>query len=262
MTTPWRIAAAAIAGPRHAQAGQASQDRFDVCVTRSGVLLAMVADGAGSAARGGEGAAMLCARVAERLQVFFDWGFDRGCSRAMLLGACRSVRDGIVDARNRLVGADEGGAGDGDLADFHSTLVGVALMPTGGGIAFQIGDGATLALDAGDRWVMSAPENGEYADTTFFFTQPDWRRHLRFRFIPPTFETVFVMTDGTTDLALTGAGARRTPFMPFFEPIGRFLAGATRPEGETALAATLDSDAARARSSDDKTLIWASRRPA
>lgn len=50
--------------------------------------------------------------------------------------------------------------------------------------------------------------------------------------------------------------------MAIFNPIGGFLAAATRPAGETALAATLDSDAARARSSDDKTLIWASRRPA
>ncbi len=45
--------------------------------------------------------------------------------------------------------------------------------------------------------------------------------------------------------------------MPFFEPIGRFLAQASREEGEEALTATLDSEAVRARTADDKTLIWA-----
>ena len=71
--------------------------------------------------------------------------------------------------------------------------------------------------------------------------------------IAPGCETIFVMSDGVTELGLKGA----EPFMPFFEPIARFLATATRAEGELALRATLDSEAVRERTHDDKTLVWA-----
>ena len=40
-------------------------------------------------------------------------------------------------------------------------------------------------------------------------------------------------------------------------PIGRFLGGASREEGEAALGGTLNTPAARERSNDDKTLVWA-----
>ena len=104
---------------------------------------------------------------------------------------------------------------------------------------------------------MSGPRNGEYADTTWFFTDEHWRRHLRFSTIDGGFDTIFVMPDGVTDLALLQREGAPEPFMPFFEPIGRYLAGASREQGEQALSATLDSAAVRERTTDDKTLLWA-----
>ncbi len=256
MAAPWRFAATSVAGPRHAAAGEPCQDSHVVTVTDSGALIAVVSDGAGSATFGAEGAAMICERVAARLQVAFDWGFVRNCSRSMLAGACRSVRDAVVDARESLVAlATDRGA---SIGDFHATLVGVALLPGRGGISFHIGDGAALAVAADSRWQMSPPANGEYADTTYFYTEPGWRGRLRFCRIEPGFETVFVMTDGVTDLALSKQGAQSEPHMPFFDPIARFLSGASREEGESALHATLDSPTMRERTSDDKTLVWAS----
>ena len=53
------------------------------------------------------------------------------------------------------------------------------------------------------RWVLSAPTNGEFADTTYFFTDRHWPAHLRFARIDAEFDTLFVMTDGVTDLGLT-----------------------------------------------------------
>lgn len=225
-------------------------------VTESGALIAVVSDGAGSAVFGAEGAAMVCEHVASRLHAAVEsWGVG-ACSRSKLAGACRSVRDAVRDTRARL--ADLAAARGAGLADFHATLVGVALTPGRGGIAFHIGDGAALAMAADRRWLLSPPANGEYADTTFFYTESDWRRRLRFSPIGPDFGTVFVMTDGVTDLALSNRGAQPRPHMPFFEPIARFLSGTTREEGERALHATLDSPAMRERTGDDKTLIWAS----
>lgn len=241
----WHVAGVSVKGSDHRLRGDDCQDRHCLQVTPGGALIAVASDGAGSARLGGEGASSVCGRVAGALNDALDP--RPAASRAALLRCCRAVRDGIAAARAEA---------EGDLADYHATLVGAAMLPGVGGLFFHIGDGAALAL-AGDRWVMSPPRNGEYAHETYFFTQDDWRRQLRFKLIEPGFDTIFVMTDGVTDIGLKQSGRRIEPFMPFFEPIGRFLTANDRAAGEQALGATLDSDAVRARSNDDKTLVWA-----
>lgn len=246
----WRVAGTSVAGPCHAN--DDCQDRHRVQVTPGGVLIALVSDGAGSAKFGGEGADLLCAHVANALALHLGKGKPKAIDAQAL---ARAVDDGIAAARTaaEALGAEKGV----ELAAFHATLVGAVVVPKKGGLFFHIGDGAALAVaPESERWLMSAPRNGEYADTTYFFTEPDWRDNLRFSAIEPGYDTVFVMSDGVTELGLQGA----EPHMPFFEPIGRFLAGASREEGELALRATLDGEAARGRSNDDKTLVWAQAR--
>ncbi|QIG79759.1 PP2C family serine/threonine-protein phosphatase [Stakelama tenebrarum] len=255
-TPAWRVAGSSITGPSHVQTGTPCQDRHRLHVAQSGALIAIVSDGAGSAEYGGEGAALLCDRLVARLDRHLSAGVRKTGTRAGLLGLCRAVREGVHDAREaaRAQGA-EAGVG---LESFHATLVGAVMLPRQGGLFFHIGDGAALAIGGdGERWQLSAPSNGEYADTTYFYTEPDWRTNLRFSLIDGGYDTIFVMTDGVTDLALSARPGGHEPFMPFFRPIGRYLAGATREEGEEALSATLDSGAVRERTSDDKTLVWA-----
>ncbi|WP_109806451.1 PP2C family serine/threonine-protein phosphatase [Sphingosinithalassobacter portus] len=252
----WRMAGTSITGPSHMQTGTPCQDRYRLHVTQSGALIAVVSDGAGSARFGGEGAALLCDRLVARLDRHLRAGIRKPITRASLMGICRAICEGVSEAREAALAlGEEQGVG---LEAFHATLVGAAMLPRQGGIFFHIGDGAALAIGGdGERWQMSGPRNGEYADTTYFFTEPDWRRNLRFSLIDEGYDTIFVMTDGVTDLALSARQGAHEPFMPFFRPIGRYLAGATREEGEEALSATLDSSAVRERTSDDKTLVWA-----
>jgi hypothetical protein len=224
-------------------------------VTRKGLLIAVVSDGAGSARFGGEGAGLLCDAVAAALLALPPVNPDAG--RSALLAGCRAVCRGVAAAQGAVSElAAERSVG---IEAFHATLVGAAMLPGRGGLFFHIGDGAALALGE-SGWTLSAPRNGEYADTTWFFTDPAWRRRLRFTRIGADTDTVFVMSDGVTELGLKHEGGGAEPFMPFFEPIGRFLAQASRAEGEQALSATLDSEAVRAKTADDKTLIWAQAR--
>lgn len=250
--SPWRFAGASVTGAYHELRDEPCQDRHRVQVTPGGALIAVVSDGAGSARFGGEGAAMLCTQVAAALAKAIGKGKPKA-TRATLLKGCRAVCAGIAAARAQALDEVPPDAG---LYDYHATLVGAVVLPGKGGLFFHIGDGAALAVN-GERWAMSCPRNGEYSYETYFFTESDWRRNLRFKLIEPGFDTIFVMTDGVTDLGLRNMAGKPEPFMAFFEPIGRFLAGATREAGEAALAGTLNTPAARERSNDDKTLVWA-----
>jgi len=243
----WRVAGTSVAGPCHAN--DDCQDRHLVQVTPGGVLIALVSDGAGSAKFSGDGAALLCEHVGDALVRLLGRSKPKAVATEALGEA---VKAGIEAAREAALAL--GAEREAGLEAFHATLVGAVMIPGKGGLFFHIGDGAALAVSpASERWLLSPPSNGEYADTTYFFTEHDWRENLRFSPIEPGYETIFVMTDGVTDLGLQGA----QPHMPFFDPIGRFLAGASREEGQLALRATLDSEAARGRSGDDKTLVWA-----
>lgn len=256
----WRVAGARVTGASHDAEGLPCEDFYRVEVT-DGALIAVVSDGAGSSRRGAEGARIGCETLVAELRQALP-AAARLTDGPRLIGAGRAaIRRGIGAARQRL--ADRARDDNARLADFHATLVGVVALPDRGGLFFHIGDGAGLAMaDEGDAWVMSAPANGEFADTTYFYTQEDWRANLRLRPFDDRFATILLMSDGVTDLALGRSPEGAVPHMPFFRPICRFLAANDRDIAEEALHATLDSEAMRRRTGDDKTLVWAARVPA
>ena len=252
----WRVAGASVVGARHSAEGASCQDRHRLRVAAGGALIAVASDGAGSAELGGDGAAIVCETVVQGIEAHLAAAGAGACTRGRLLRLCRAVRAAIADAR-ALADARATEAGLG-LEACHATLVGAVVQPGAGGVFFHIGDGAALALDsAGEHWQLSPPRNGEYANTTFFFTEREWRRNLRFAPIAPRYDTIFLMTDGVTDIALTQRPDGLRPHLPFFQPIAKFLSENPRELGESALHATLDSPGVRERTDDDKTLVWA-----
>jgi hypothetical protein len=218
-------------------------------------LIAAVADGAGSASRAAEGAAAICDRIVSRLSTQIDQ-FNQSFASSEPEDTFRSsIEEAIKEVREHLLLLYESKE---RLEVFGATLVGV-IANTFGGIFFHIGDGAACATHSTDlsRSIISLPENGEYADRTFFFTDERWREHLRLTWFGGEYDLIVLMTDGVTPFALAPGG--RAPYLPFFDPVTRFLLSHSNAEGEKALANLLDSERIRPITADDKTFLWALR---
>ena len=250
----WRVFSASATGKRNLEQGAAGQDASH-CVVTDDVLVAIVCDGAGSVPEGRTGSDFIARALAEQLSSTLR--ADRSLPEVMAEDGARleaTIRCAIEAARSRLAGL----AVSRQLAlhDFSCTLVG-CVVSAGGGCFFHIGDGFAIAQGAAGDSVLSPPENGEYADETYFVTDENWTNHLRLTPLPaPERGSVIgLMSDGTAPFAVNRA--RSGFFRPFIDPIAAFLREATTPNGNEALRNLLESPRACEISTDDKTLLLA-----
>jgi hypothetical protein len=258
----WLIGKAAVQGVSHLAAGVPCQDYCEVETSPDGRwLVAAISDGAGSAAKAAEGAQIVAQSIV----------------RGLIGEVARLERDGpglwlkdrvysiLLDTRERLRRTGD------DIRDYHCTLVGTFIGPTGG-ILFHVGDGAAIAsriklvaraqaqvqeLQLWNDVVFSEPENGEYANETFFITQDDWIKHLRGNILSPGVDIVALMTDGAMPFAIQ----QGQPNAPFMDPlIGQMLRAGDAAERDAILQKYLSLPKANEVTNDDKTLMIAIRR--
>jgi len=123
-----------------------------------------------------------------------------------------------------------------------------------------IGHGAGFALEIGcwEAFALSRPENGEFAEQTFFYTMDNWREPLRVTFFGTTPEVIVLMSDGA--MAFTAAKNLNGLDPKFIAPVIRYLDGLDEHVGSAALARTLASPQTHAITGDDKTLLLALKR--
>jgi len=264
----WRTLSASVAGTAHTRVGEPCADASAVRVLKGGdggsLLVAVAADGAGASPRAKDGARLACAAIVEQART---WAAGRKPRKRSPGGKPSRPRDlraferedvaRFVDgARARVVAAAR--RESQDARDFSCTLL-VALVDQHAGVFFQIGDGAIVYREDG-RYVPALwPQSGEYANCTFFLTDPDAATRVQAKRARGVHE-VALFTDGLQGLALHFAS--RAAHGPFFAPMFARLRGvkATRPRslaGE--LHAFLDSPAVNQRTDDDKTLVLATR---
>lgn len=255
----WKWCATSVRGFSHAEAEMPCQDAYAVRISQTGCLVAIVSDGAGSAKHSAEGSQLLCDELSKFLAHRIDSTrtFSSESLNALELPHVREcVEEGIAVIRDSLVNiARQQG---GSLSDFNATLVGTIANASGGAF-FHIGDGAALATSSVNPrlFAISVAENGEYANETFFYTQEDWRTRLRFLEFDGNHDLLVLMTDGVTPVALAKGGA--APFIPFLDPVTKFLSECDTDIGQAGLIELLQRDALRAISGDDKTIVWAKR---
>lgn len=248
----WRYAAGQATGTAHEKLGKPCQDRFvSTTVDAHGTMIAVVADGAGTAEHAHIGAEIAVTTVSSIAQL---------AARAGRRDFTDVLREGATLARQRILEA----AADRELVprDLACTLLAVIVAPMGAA-ALQIGDGVIVVGDKplSWRWVFW-PQKGEYANTTYFLSDEQALARAEVQVLDDGVLDVALMSDGLEQLAVHFAS--RKAHDPFFRPVFAPL-HAEREDGESTrlsqgLAALLASPPVRQRTDDDVTLVIATRR--
>jgi hypothetical protein len=259
MPALWKYTFASVVGTSHTKTDAPCQDASACCVlnTTGGdpVLVAIAADGAGSASRAEVGSALACDLFINEMHALFESG-----------GALEDLtRDfaiaWVAHFHNEVTyRADAEGLRP---RDFACTLL-AAVVGAEMSVFLQIGDGAIVISESGEpdeyTWVFW-PQKGEFANITTFATDEAASEHLEYSLVPHSIHEVALFTDGLERLALKfdTQEAHAPFFIPMFNPLRR------APEGHaenlsTALESFLNSQQINDRTDDDKTLILATRR--
>ncbi len=240
--------AASVQGPAHAASDKPREDAFAIAI-EGGCAIAVLCDGAGSASKAALGATGFSLSVREAIL------------QAISLDSAaleQSFRDAVVEGVEafRKVILRRGLA----LRDHHATLLALVALPDRT-LTAHVGDGL-IGVAPDGHWAgacLSAPQNGEFANETFFVTEEDWSKRLRCDGHPPLEPNgaAVILTDGAMPFVI-GAGERGLE-PDFMAPVSRFLRSEAAGPAAEALAGTLDSADSRRISSDDKTVVWIAR---
>ncbi len=255
----WRSAHASVIGTSHTKTGSPCQDACGCRVVRtedgSEVLLAAVADGAGSASMSQEGAALAVSRFLDEYAAI--------ATRASDLSSCD--RDGMLQWLANLNAEIDGIAQASGLTarDYACTFLGAIVGPQSA-IYVQIGDGAIIASGSkpGDYDWVFWPQHGEFANQTNFVTMPEVEGVLEFETVHARVDEVALFSDGLERLVLNLADQKvhAPAFRPIFEWLARTEPGC--PAGMSDVLVTyLGSDHVNGRTDDDKSLVMATRAP-
>lgn len=248
----WKYIGASVAGKSHIEKGTPCQDSSVVATCADGnILVAIVSDGAGSARHSEIGSRLVCHTILEEITNYVQSG-----------GAIGDLRETIIDswiesAVYRLT--IQARAMEVETRDLAATVVG-ALIGADGSAFFQIGDGAIVVLGDGEYTAVTWPENGDYANVTYFITDDRALEHLDVHIQKSSYDEVALFTDGLQMLVLDFQ--RRQAHSPFFRPLFSRLR-AESAGSSSALTSLLEeylvSSTVNKRTDDDKSLVLATR---
>lgn len=246
-------------GTSHGATGTPCQDASEAVrlASAEGEIIALAcADGAGSARLSHEGSALACAAILGEVRDYLE----RFPLRAATHDAVEAWFLGVHAAA-----ADRAAELEATTRDLACTLL-LAVIGPDTAVFAQIGDGA-MVFDAPEPTAYAPafwPQSGEYANMTYFATEPEALRQLEIRFVRDrAVQEVALFSDGLQALALRFD--ERAAHAPFFRPMFAQLRGQPVADAaglEAALQTFLDSPRVNARTDDDKTLVLATRRAA
>jgi hypothetical protein len=246
----WRVVAASVCGTSHVKNKQLCQDAHHWQVLPDNVLVAAVADGAGSASLGKVGAMIAVETVIEKIalqdvtrQRMTDDEFVRSLLNQTVLLAKEAVEA-------------ETAASNKQAVDLATTLIIMVATPEVVAVA-QIGDGLAVAKDyQGNLLALTLPDSGEYINETVFLTSPNALEQLQLRILRQPIVSVGALTDGLQMLAMNMT--IQAPHKPFFFPLFDFVANTEdKASAKEQLVRFLRSERITQRTDDDLTLVLA-----
>ncbi len=251
----WMVSGASVVGTSHRQAGLPCQDSSNYSVAGE-VLIAAVADGAGSATMSDAGSALAAETSVRTAECLLYENHDHSprpihetCLKRVVIGAVEDARWELHQEAQRL---------DVDVRQLATTLLLVVHTRTVLAAA-QIGDGAMVVSDGpGAYATFITPQRGEYANQTNFLTSTDAMSKLdvRVECVDGVGNRLAMFTDGLQNLVLRAADD--SPHVPFFAPVFDWM-GSQHALGDTnrKLMAFLESPSVTNRADDDLTLLLA-----
>lgn len=256
---PWRLAIGSASGTSHRATGAPCQDsaahRF-VETPDGTVLIAVVCDGAGSAAHAEIGASLAA-------QTFVDAAERYFASNGLLADVNRErAADWVKIIAQRL--EDEANSAESAARDYACTLV-AAVVGVNHAAFIQIGDGAIVVSHGPeDGWsYVFWPQHGEFANTTNFIVSPTAGEAMDFELALRSVREIALFSDGIENLVLHRAtkSVHESFFAAMFPPVRNSQAAGFDSELSAGLTKYLNSPVICDRTDDDKTLILATRVP-
>ncbi|WP_437187812.1 PP2C family serine/threonine-protein phosphatase [Planctomicrobium sp. SH668] len=237
----WKLVYGSVQGTSHVQSGQPCQDYCAGAITGTTLVVAC-ADGAGSAEFSQLGSKATVDRFLE-------------VASGETVPTSEQVKTWVEAARERLI--EQATAIESTPRQLACTFL-AALVGDGWVVFVQVGDGV-IVFDGPDGYDLAFwPDNGEYANTTRFLSEDDYRQHLRIEITERKISELAVLTDGLQMLALDIAGAKVHDrfFAPLFKTVRN---GPDEAALQVSLLDFMDSNRVNERTDDDKTLFLATR---
>lgn len=258
MSDSWKYVYASVAGTSHTKSGTDCQDSCTCSVFFCNglpIFIGVVADGAGSALNSKIGASIACDLFLNEIRTLCESG-------GSIEEITRSfIEDCIASFQNHIKAvAEADGKTSRDYAcTFLSCVIGKEYS-----VFAQIGDGAIVVSSEDEptdyRWVFW-PQQGEYANQTFFITDDDAINKMEYIEIRRKIDEVALFSDGLQGITLNYE--KKLAHTPFFSPSFAWL----RPFAEGhlenlshSLELYFNSPIINEKTDDDKTLILATRR--
>jgi len=246
----WKYLSSSVTGRSHLLRNEGGQDycRAGTIQKSAGqIFIGLAADGAGSSSDGETGARIACDTV--YACIVSTIGNDSDLAGV----SAETIAGWIVQARESIrIESERQGK---ELRDYACTLMGAIVGDHS--VFFQIGDGAIVVARNDDAYeTVFWPQQGEYANTTFFLSDDTFRDSLMVAQRDTAPRQLALLTDGLQNLALSYP--ERSVHSGFFKPLFEFLQSNSGNEYLSShLRDFLDRDEVNERNDDDKTLILA-----
>lgn len=247
-TQNWQTIAASMTGTSHQKKGQPCQDAHHYSLLPEGILVAAVADGAGSAALGEVGAEIAVKTAVQTIEKQIVQAIPKNDDSWKLL---------LIEAlqAGQLAIKAESTVRQVSVKDLATTLILVVATPELVAVA-QVGDGAAVVSQEGNVLALTKPQSGEYINETTFLSSPKVVEKAQYTVWHGKPDQLAIFSDGLQMLALNMPEG--TPHSPFFSPLFHFIVETVEESQATEqLREFLGSPRLLEKTDDDITLLLA-----